>query len=103
MNGEKNMPMMKSYNVENGLKKPIVTPTKVIWSLGHATSYSGKITGSSSEVALCSPSVSQGIMRDLTQGTFKFIEESLNQSCGMVKPVLEHLKLDVEPGEHGRG
>ncbi|KAJ8979102.1 hypothetical protein NQ317_014114 [Molorchus minor] len=35
--------------------------------------------GSSSELALCSPSISQGIMRDLTQGTFEFIEESLNQ------------------------
>ncbi|KAJ8976857.1 hypothetical protein NQ317_012982 [Molorchus minor] len=66
-------------------------------------------TGSSSELALCSPSISQGIMPDLTQGTFEFMEESLNElpsirtlKCFSIntvrlwKPVLEHLKLQTE-------
>ncbi|KAJ8964610.1 hypothetical protein NQ317_019862, partial [Molorchus minor] len=56
----------------------------------------------------CSPSISQG-MRDLTQGMFEFIEESLNDlpsirtlKCFSIntvrlwKPVLEHLKLQTE-------
>ncbi|KAJ8977158.1 hypothetical protein NQ317_015481 [Molorchus minor] len=61
------------------------------------------------ELALCSPSISQGIMPDLTQGTFEFMEESLNElpsirtlKCFSIntvrlwKPVLEHLKLQTE-------
>ncbi|KAJ8976849.1 hypothetical protein NQ317_012973 [Molorchus minor] len=49
-------------------------------------------TGSSSELALCSPSISQGIMPDLTQGTFEFMEESLNELS----------KFDAQTREHNQ-
>ncbi|KAJ8966695.1 hypothetical protein NQ317_006455 [Molorchus minor] len=49
--------------------------------------YSELSTGSSSELALCSPSISQGIMPDLTQGTFEFMEESLNELPRIHVPV----------------
>ncbi|KAJ8976149.1 hypothetical protein NQ317_018088 [Molorchus minor] len=41
-------------------------------------------TGSSSELALCSPSISQGI---ITKGKFEFMEESLNELPRIHVPV----------------
>ncbi|KAJ8958784.1 hypothetical protein NQ317_005393 [Molorchus minor] len=100
------------YKNANGpnifLPGKLITPTKVIWSSEHASLYLELSTESSSELAFCSPSISQG-MQDLTQGKFEFIEESLNDlpsirtlKCFSIntvrlwKPVLEHLKLQTE-------
>ncbi|KAJ8977917.1 hypothetical protein NQ317_004913 [Molorchus minor] len=63
-----------------------LTPTKVIWSRGMLLYIRVEYR---IIIRACSlfPSISQGIMPDLTQGTFEFMEESLNELPRIYVPV----------------